>query len=145
MNATLPAASALRPILVAETKRIDSELFRTSLERAGLQNPLHTVHTGDEAIEYLDGRGRYVNREEFPLPDLLLLDPNLHGKSGWEVLVWLRERPEFGSLVVIMSGGSGSRAEEDMAYRLGVNHYHLSLSSGADLDNAIKRIFDLRL
>ena len=79
------------------------------------------------------------------MPDLLLLDPNLPGRSGWEVLVWLRERPEFGSLIVIMFGGSGSRAEEDMAYRLGVNHYHLDLSSAADLDKAVKRMLELWL
>jgi hypothetical protein len=69
----------------------------------------------------------------------------LPGKTGWEVLVWLRERPEFGWLVVIMFGGSGSRAEEDMAYRLGVNHYHLGLSSGADFDTAVRRMIELWL
>ena len=145
MIATLTTPSTLRPILVAEDKPADSELFRSSFARGGFRNPLHAVHTGDEAIDYLDGIGRYANRDEFPLPDLLLLDPNLPGKTGWEVLVWLRERPEFGSLVVIMFGGTGSRAEEDMAYRLGVNHYHLGLSSCADFDQAVRRTVELWL
>src|SRR5438477_11050343 len=92
-----PAAqySVSRPILLAECHPGDEELFRGALKRTGYRNPLHAVQNGEEAIGYLQGKGRYADRAAFPLPQLLVLDPRTPGKNGWEVLQWLRDQPEF--------------------------------------------------
>jgi CheY-like chemotaxis protein len=133
------------PILLAEYQPGDEQLFRGALQRSGCCNPLHAVHDGEEAIGYLRGEGRYSNRAVFPLPQLLVLDPKTPGKDGWEILQWLRERPEFESLVVVMFGGNGTLAEEDMAYRLGVNHYRLRPRGADEFTRAVKRIADVWL
>ena len=135
--------SASRPILLAEASREDEELFRGALYRTGLQNPVHSVHSADEAIKYLGREGHYVNRDLFPTPQVLVLDPNLPGKSGWEVLKWVREQREkldLTALVVIILGGSGSPAEEDMAFRLGAMGYHIKPQTSEELEQVIKRI-----
>jgi two-component system response regulator len=134
-----------RPVLLAEDKPDDAELFKRALQENGFRNPLQAVHSGDEAIGYLEGAGRYANRARYPLPHLLLLDPKMPGGSSWEVLEWIRERPAFGDLVVVMFGGSGSPEEEDRAYRLGVTHYHLSPSTPEDFDSAVRRIGEIWL
>jgi CheY-like chemotaxis protein len=144
ITATAPISNT-RPILLAEGDPGDEEMFRGALRRTGCSGTLHAVHNGEEAIGYLRGDGRYANRAVFPLPQLLVLDPRVPGKSGWDVLQWLRERPEFASLVVVMFGGSGTLAEEDMAYRLGVNHYHLRPQSADEFTKAVKRIADIWL
>jgi CheY-like chemotaxis protein len=108
-----------------------------------LQNPVHSVHTADEAIKYLGRAGHYVNRDLFPTPQVLVLDPNMPGKSGWEVLKWVREQREkldLTALAVIILGGSGSPAEEDMAFRLGAMGYHVKPQTSEELEQVIKRI-----
>jgi CheY-like chemotaxis protein len=138
-------SSSTRPILLAECNPGDEELFRGTLQRTGYRNPLHAVYNGEEAIGYLQGDGRYANRAAFPLPQLLVLDPKTPGKDGWEILQWLRDRPEFASLIVVMFGGSGTLAEEDMAYRLGANHYRLRPRNAEEFTKAVKRIADVWL
>src|ERR1043166_1090363 len=144
MTATAPSPATL-PVLLAESAPGDEELFRGALQRTGYCNALHAVHNREEAIGYLQGDGRYANRAVFPLPQLLVLNPKTPGKNDWEILQSLRERPAFFFLLVVMFGGSGTLAEEDMAYRLGVNHYHLRPRGADEFTKAIKRIADVWL
>ena len=132
--------SASKVILLAEDTRDDVELFRRALQRSGLQNPLHVVRNGDEAINYLLGEGQYADRARFPMPHLLLLDSKMPGKSGCEVLKWVRERPELSAVAVIILGGSGSPNEEDTAYRLGALGYHIKPATTEELEHLVKRI-----
>jgi CheY-like chemotaxis protein len=125
---------------LAEDSRNDVDMFRRALRKTGLQNPLHVVHTGDEVISYLLGEGQYADRAQFPMPDLLLLDSQMPGKSGCEVLQWFRERPEFKAVTVIMLGGSGSPNEEDEAFRLGAVGYHIKPQTPGELEELVKRI-----
>jgi CheY-like chemotaxis protein len=132
--------SASRPILLAGANREDEELFRRALRKAGFQNPVHAVHTGDEAISYLSGEGQYADRARFPTPHLLLLDPNIPGKDGWEVLRWVREGREFSAVAIVIFGGSGSALEEYKAHFFGANAYHPKPSMSEEFDTVVKQI-----
>ena len=74
-------------ILLAEDNENHVLLIRRAFEQAGLVNPLYVVSDGEEAVAYLKGQGKYANREEYPLPCLLLLDLKMPRKDGFEVLV----------------------------------------------------------
>jgi DNA-binding response OmpR family regulator len=78
--------------------------MRRAWERCGAPNPLIIVKDGQEAIDYLAGRGRFADRQRHPLPCLLLLDVKLPVKSGFEVLRWLR-----GLKAVVVSGSDQER------------------------------------
>ena len=70
-------------ILLAEDREDDIALIRKAFARAYILNPLHVVRDGEEAIAYLQGEGRYFNRDEYPLPDLLLLDLKMPRVDGF--------------------------------------------------------------
>src|SRR5437868_2030655 len=89
-------------ILLVEDKEDDIVLIRRALAKAGVVNPLQVVRDGDEAIEYLAGERKYRNREEYPLPQLVLLDLKLPGMDGFEVLRWIRGQPGLSSLRVVV-------------------------------------------
>src|SRR5712672_2243920 len=77
-------------ILVVEDREDDILIIRKAFKEACLLNPLQVVRNGEEAIEYLGGTGKYWNREEYPLPDLVLLDLKMPRVDGFEVLRWVR-------------------------------------------------------
>lgn len=110
-------------ILYAEDDENDAFLVLRALERAGVHNPLVVVSSGKAAIEYLSGAGAYGDRGLHPLPSLVLLDLNMPGPSGLEVLKWIRTTPGLSTLVVVMLTSSNQDADIHRAYIQGANGY----------------------
>ena len=55
-------------ILLVEDDQGDQELTRRAMMHGKIKNDLHIVENGEEALDYLFGRGRYRDREKYPLP-----------------------------------------------------------------------------
>jgi CheY-like chemotaxis protein len=110
-------------ILLVEDNADDVSLFERAFGRTGFPHHLETVQSGDEAIAYLSRSGMYADREQYPLPTLLLLDIKLPRKDGFEVLDWIRHHPNLAPLGVIMLTGSPRSEDVNRAYRMGVNSY----------------------
>lgn len=110
-------------ILVVEDSEVDLVLIRRAFAKARVLNPLFNVRSGEEAISYFKGEGRFANRDEYPLPDLVLLDLKLPGLSGLEVLKWVREQPELRALRIVMLTGSAATEDINRAYQLGANSF----------------------
>ncbi|SRR6266436_8450978 len=110
-------------ILLAEDNENHVLLVRRAFEQAGLVNPLYVVSNGEEAISYLKGDGKYANRDEYPLPCLMLLDLKMPKKDGFDVLEWLRAQPGFSSLRVVVLTTSEELRDVNRAYRLGANSF----------------------
>lgn len=98
-------------------------LLQRSFVRAKILNPLQVVRSGEEAIDYLAARGKFANRDEFPMPSLVLLDLKMPGIDGFDVLRWIRQQPSIGTLRVIVLTTSSDTKDIDLAYSLGANSY----------------------
>jgi CheY-like chemotaxis protein len=110
-------------ILLVEDSQNDILLIQRAFSQASLLNPLQIVRSGEEAIEYLKGEGRYVNRAEYPPPGLMLLDLKLPGIDGFEVLRWVRKQPGLNLLRIIVLTTSGDIRDVNLAYQLGANSF----------------------
>lgn len=110
-------------ILLAEDRDDDVLLIRRAFERANFLNPLYVVRDGEEAIAYLKGEGKFSNREEYPLPTLLLLDLKMPRKNGFEVLEWVRQQPGLNALRVVVLTSSDQIYDVNRAYELGANSF----------------------
>jgi CheY-like chemotaxis protein len=110
-------------ILLAEDREDDILLVQRAFSRANVPNPVYVVRDGEEVIWYLKGEGKYSNRAEYPLPDLLLLDLKMPIKSGFEVLKWIRRQPCLAALRVLVLTSSDSLRDVNLAYRLGANSF----------------------
>jgi CheY-like chemotaxis protein len=111
------------PILLVEDDASQALLVDRVLRKARLTNPVIALRNGDDAIAYLQGQGHYRDREQCPLPVLMLLDVHVPGKSGLEILTWLREQPDLGDIPVVMLSGSGESEDIDRAFALGAESY----------------------
>ena len=114
-----------RPILYAEDDDNDAFLIQRAFKQAEIHNPLVIVPDGNAAIEYLSGTGKYARRGEHPLPCLVLLDLKMPGKSGLEVLEWIRTQPTVSTLPALMLTSSNQESDIRRAYVLGANGYLL--------------------
>lgn len=111
------------PILLVEDNRDDVLMIQRAFHKANLAMPLHVVSDGDAAVLYLSGQGDYSDRDQYPLPVLMLLDLKLPRKSGLEVLEWLRQQPGLKRLVVVVLTSSKENIDINRAYELGANSY----------------------
>ena len=110
-------------ILIADDSDDDVHFIRRAFDRSGLINPIFVVNDGQQAINYLKGEGRFSNRDEYPLPSLLLLDLKMPNKNGFEVLEWIRKQSSVKSLRVVVLTNSGMTSDINRAYRLGANSF----------------------
>ncbi len=110
-------------ILLAEDLEDDILLIRRAFAAARVTIPLHVVRDGEEVLAYLSGLGKYSSRDEFPLPDLILLDLKMPKMDGFEVLQWIRQHPQFKALRVIVLTSSEDIYDVNRAYDLGANSF----------------------
>ncbi len=110
-------------ILLAEDREDEVMLLRRAFAKANFLNPLHVVSNGEEAIAYLQGEGKYSNRDEYPLPSLLLLDLKMPRINGFEVLEWIRQQPSLNALRVVVLTASDEMRDVNRAYQLGANSF----------------------
>jgi len=132
-------------ILVAEDEEDYVLLIRRAFEEANLKNPVHFVSTGLEAMAYLKGEGKYSNRDEYPLPELFLLDLKLPGFSGFEIIGWVRSQPGLSGLRIIVLTSSEQMKDVNDAYRLGANSFLMKPYDFADLVHFSRFIGDFWL
>jgi CheY-like chemotaxis protein len=109
--------------LLVEDEEDQVVLLRRAFEKANISNPLRVVRSGEEAMVYLEGAGPYVNRDEFPLPKLVLLDLKMPGISGFDVLRWIRQQPQLQALRVVVLTASNEIRDVNLAYQLGANSF----------------------
>jgi CheY-like chemotaxis protein len=110
-------------ILLVEDNEDDVILAQRAFRKAGITVPISVVRDGDEAVEYLEGSGRYTDRYSHPLPTLVLLDLKLPRRSGLDVLRWIRANPMLATMPVVVFTTSAQQSDLEQAYSLGANSY----------------------
>lgn len=110
-------------ILLVEDNPNDVELTLRAMKQHNLTNKVYVVKDGEQALDYIFGRGEYAGQNRKGVPMVILLDLKLPKVDGLEVLRQVKsdERTKAIPVVVLTS----SKEEKDMvqSYRLGVNSY----------------------
>lgn len=132
-------------ILIAEYEEDYFLLIRKAFAEADLKNPVHVVSCGLEAMAYLKGEGKYSNRDEYPLPDLFMLDLRLPGFSGFEIIGWVRSQPGLSGLRIIVLTSSDLMRDVNDAYRLGAHSFLMKPYDFLDLVQLSKSVRDFWL
>ena len=134
-----------KTILLVEDNAEDVFLIRRAFSAAGVTKPLIMVRDGEEAMAYLKGEGPYANREQYPLPDMMLLDLDMPKVNGFQVLTWLRSRPRWKLLPVIVLTMSIYHSDVHTAYLLGANSFLSKPVDFLDLTAAVRQMCEFWL
>ncbi len=119
-------------ILLVEDNPGDTRLVVEAMREAKLDNYIHVVEDGVEAMQFLRREGRFGDA---PRPDLILLDLNLPKKDGRAVLAEVKADPVLKRIPVVVL--TTSQAEEDVlrAYDLHANCY---ITKPVDMEQFMK-------
>ncbi len=125
-------------ILYVEDEPNDVQLLEACFSKIGVELTLRVAKDGQEAMDYLSGKGQFGDRPQHPFPTLVLLDLNLPRKPGHEVLEWIRHQPAFYTLPVIVFSASNREIDVHRAYALGANAFLVKPSSYTELLELVK-------
>ena len=128
------AENVVRPmhILLIEDNPADVELARQCFCESRIPNEVHAAPNADTAFAFLRRTGQFRNA---PRPDLVLLDLNLPGIDGREILGAIKCDPGLQLIPVVVLTTSDADSDVREAYRLHANSY---LRKPADLDEFIE-------
>ncbi|MFT7578964.1 MAG: chemotaxis family two-component system response regulator Rcp1 [Myxococcota bacterium] len=102
-------------ILLVDDDPADAFLTQQAFQDALVPNHVHHVQTGSEALKFLRRDGSY---EGSPRPQLILLDLNMPGIQGHEVLAEIKDRPKWRQIPVVMFSSSASARDVAVSYEL---------------------------
>jgi CheY-like chemotaxis protein len=139
----LRAKRVLQPgtVIIADDDEDFVLLLRAAFQSADIANPIQWISDGQELIDCLTGQGADADHPEHPPPLLLLLDVRLPRVSGFEILRWLRHRPEFHGLHVVVLTGVEIAGDAQRALQMGAEAY---LVKPCNFDNLVELVEGLR-
>ena len=112
-----------RVALVVEGISELSRLLLDALQRDDIGCRVVLKHDGEEALDYLLGRGAYAGRDLHVMPCVTLLDLSLPRMDGLGLMREMRAHEQTKLLPVVAFSSADERQENDVVYDSGANSY----------------------
>lgn len=116
-------------VLLIEDNEADVELLREGLGGTGASVNLRVIMDGREALNYLEAKKT--------LPGIIILDLNLPGVNGFDLLKALKSNADLREIPVVIFSTSSAKRDIDRAYQLAANGY---VRKPADLDEFVEAV-----
>ncbi|PLW79042.1 response regulator [Cohaesibacter celericrescens] len=133
--------SADYPILIIEDSDDDFEATERALKRDGaLINPIYRCDSGEDALDFLLQQGPYSDPLTAPRPSIILMDLNMPGLDGREVLARIKSDERLLDIPVVVLTTSNDSFDIKACYQAGANSY---VAKPVEMDEfilAIKRL-----
>ncbi len=128
---------AERLILVVEDNPDHTRLIKDALNENSLQHQIVAIADGTRVMDFLHRRGDYVDASR---PDLILLDLDLPGKDGREILAEIKADPQLRRIPIVVLTLSASKEDIFRSYALQGNCYVIKSSDLEHLFQLVKHI-----
>ena len=130
-----PAADATVPrLFVVEDNPADVRLVREGVDAIDMELRVEVINSGQQAAERLTAIEADDPEDH---PELILLDLNLPGRSGFDLLRTVRNETAFRNVPVVIVSSSENADDIERAYELAANAY---VTKPADPDDYIGMI-----
>lgn len=111
------------PLLIIEDSDEDFTALTRMMNKANLDNPIYRCEDGEEALDFLYHEGEYEDESLAPRPSLIVLDLNLPGTDGREVLAELKSDRDLQTIPVVIFSTSSNPKDINACYRHGISGY----------------------
>ncbi len=137
-----PARLKFADILVVENDENDVLILKHALKKVAVQNAVHFVADGEQAVDYLKGVMEYQDRRKFPYPTLILTDLKMPRGSGFDLLEWLKKNPVYRVVPTLVMSSSDEPRDVKQAYYLGAAGYFKKPNAPEDMEATLRLILD---
>jgi len=108
-------------ILLVEDNPDDRELIQSAFKEVGAPHEFAVVEDGQQAMDYLLGKGEFAEQPTHENPDIILLDLKLPKLTGFDVLKLIRANEHTVHVPVVIFTSSNIQADMATGYRIGAN------------------------
>jgi len=108
-------------ILLVEDNPDERELIQLAFQEVGTPHEFMVIEDGQQAVDYLLGRGEFAEQTAHENPDIILLDLKLSKLTGFEVLKLIRASEHTAHVPVVVFTSSNIQADTATGYRIGAN------------------------
>ncbi len=129
-------------LLVVEDSNEDFKVLQRLMRRMAVQNPIYRCSSGDEVFEFLHQEGSYQNPDLAPRPCVILLDLNLPGIDGRDVLERLKQDSSFKEIPIVVFTTSSNPKDVEFCYEKGANGYLIKPMDAQELRKTVQAFVD---
>lgn len=127
-------------ILLVEDNMDDAEMTIRALRKKNLANSLIHLSDGEEALDFLFGRGKFSERNINFKPKLILLDLKMPKVDGMEVLEKVKSNSATKKIPVVILTSSKEDPDLQKCYELGANSYIVKPVEFESFINAVSEL-----
>ncbi|MBE9031763.1 response regulator [filamentous cyanobacterium LEGE 11480] len=127
-----------KSLFVIEDSDEDFEILKIFIEDMDITNPIYRCETGDRALDMFYQEGDYKDVEPLPHPSVILLDLNLPGTDGREVLGLLKGDQRFRDIPIVVFSTSSDPADINLCYEKGANGYLVKPVATDELEKIVQ-------
>lgn len=110
-------------VLLIEDNPHDIEITRRAFSKSPLAMTLVVVQYAQDALDYLNHRGKFHPPDISPRPEFILLDLNLPRMNGFDLLKKIKNDTHLKSIPIIILTASERNEDIGPSYALGANTY----------------------
>ncbi len=135
----------ITPLLIAEDSDEDFEVLQLLMRQMEVQNPIYRCTNGDKVLDFLYQEGDYSNPEIAPRPSIILLDLNLPGTDGRDVLEQLKQDQKLKEIPVIIFTTSSNPKDVEFCCQKGANGYLIKPVDSEELEKTVQAFVEFWL
>jgi CheY-like chemotaxis protein len=132
--------SDLASILLVEDSQDDYEAAMRSLRDGEFTHPIRWCRSGQDALDYLYRKGAYAQDATVTKPELILLDLNMPGIDGRQVLKTVKADAALRSIPVIILTTSADNKDVEHCYNNGASTYIQKPVNFDELTRALRAV-----
>jgi CheY-like chemotaxis protein len=129
-------------LLVVDDNADDRFLVERAFRKLGAQYRIHALGDADEAIAYIQGHGKYSDRQQYQFPSYIITDLKMFPKDGFHLLDYIKKHPALSIIPIVMLSSSQDADDIRHAYLLGASSFFTKPTDAGSLANLMKHIHE---
>jgi CheY-like chemotaxis protein len=110
-------------LLIVDDDENDRFFLERAFQKLGPYYKIHPLSSGDEAVAYIQGEGKFADRKEYQFPSYIITDLKMFPKDGFFLLNFIKKHPALSIIPVVMLSSSQDLDDIRQAYLLGASSY----------------------